>query len=100
MGDDAHQVRFDDSALDRGCWGSGATGLGCGRRATSRLGLCDSCHAEILKRIEEGRATGRSAGGKGRVLEMEIELNCAGQVVSRTSPWEVHPIPGEQQEFE
>ncbi len=83
MGDDAHDVAFDDAAFDRRCWGSGTTGHGCRREATSLLGLCDSCHAEIAGRIEEGRAQRRSAGA--RIVEMNVGLDCGGRVVSRTS---------------
>ncbi len=82
MVDDAHEVTFDDVASDRRCWGSGTTRHGCGREATSALGLCDTCHAEIAGRGEESRAQPSPAAG--RVVEMNVELDCRGRVVSRT----------------
>ncbi len=104
MEDDAHQVSFDEAAMDRRCWGSGTTGRGCGRQATSQVGLCDGCHAEILRRVQEGRAKSRSTAGKGRILEMNLELNCAGEVISRSTVWGANPVPswdeGESQELE
>lgn len=91
MGDDAHQVTFEEVASGRRCWGSGTTGNGCEREATLRVGLCDSCHDVISSRVEEGRPERPSAPNR-RIVEMDFEVNRAGGVVSRASVWGVHPI--------
>lgn len=83
MGDDAHRVTFDDLAFDRRCWGSGATGQGCGREAILPVGLCASCHDEISQRAEK-RAERRTAVGQRRIVEIDVEVNCVGGGVTST----------------
>lgn len=103
MGDDEHRVTFDEVASDRLCWGSGATGHGCGREATTQVGLCDRCHAEISRRVEDGRARRRSAAHVAagdsrqgpalvgeRIVEMNVEFSCDGRVVATVAVGDAH----------
>ncbi|HEX2028384.1 MAG TPA: hypothetical protein VHF25_10340 [Nitriliruptorales bacterium] len=90
MGDDEHRVTFGEFASDRLCWGSGATGHGCGREATTQVGLCDRCHAEISRRVEDGRAGQPSALGGGHIIELNVEFGGDGQVVSTVALGDAH----------
>ncbi len=91
MGDDAHRVTFEEVAFDRRCWGSGTTGQGCGREATLPVGLCASCHDAISRRIQE-HAERPAAGGPYRILELDVEVHCAGGGISGALLWVLRHI--------
>lgn len=49
---DSHTVEFD-APTDERCWGGGPSGGGCGRPATTEVGLCEDCLATIRARMED-----------------------------------------------